>query len=197
MLDKLFATLLSLGAVQTAPAAPIKVETIKTINQVGPANACGNWAVCNATALTHMLGALDTKNVMQLHAEARRVAHELVPKQAYQLASDEIEALAKKAGIICLVLGRYPDGKIAPLIWNGSGDVTSFDKMAAKLSKMLRIPEAAFVLPCICNIGGHWVMLGVVKREGQQPCMVFMDNCNGSDARVQPFVHYLKQIFSL
>ncbi len=198
MFDKVFVFLSWLGILGgSVNAAPVQVKTIRTINQHGPANACGNWAVCNAKALCKSFMSLGTKLATHLHIEAHAVAKRLVPKRAYQLASDEVESLALQADILCLVLGKYPSGEIAPLVWNGSADPEAFAKMTAKYSKMLRIKEAQFVIPCICNVGGHWVMLGIVKREAQEPSMVFMDNCNGSDARVQPFVNYLTKLFSL
>lgn len=198
MLRKLFTALMWLGIFKPFHAAPIQIKTIKTINEFGPANACGHWSVCNASALEKHADTFDKLNSGQILSQAQQDARLYVPGRAHQLASDEVEALAKKAGLLSLVLGKYPNGQIAPLIWNGSGDFAVYQKVVAKITKMLHKDEASFVLPCICNIGGyHWVMLAIVKREAQQPFMVFMDNCNGSEAAVQPFISYLKKTFSL
>lgn len=201
MLHKLFAAVLWLGSFWSTKAAPVPLKTIKTISQYSPANACGFWAVGNAATVSKLMSRIKPEELQKeqapLAADTQLWAKQYIPAYTHQLASDEIEALAKKAGIFCLVLGKYPNGQIAPLIWNGSGDSTAFEKMAAKCQKIFKNPEASFALPCICNVGGHWVMLALVKGEGQQPFFIFMDNCNGSDTRVQPFVSYLKKLLSL
>ncbi len=197
MFNKLYAVLLYLGIFQPSVAAPIQIPTI---NERGPANACGHWAISNATALVNKLGAIqaaDKAQLAQVAVEAQQCGKAFVPTHAHQLSTEEIESLAKKAGIICFVLGKYPNGQVAPLIWNGSGDITPYEKIVAKYNKMLSNDEATFAIPCICNVGGHWVMLAVVKLEAQKPFLVFMDNCNGPGTRVQPFVNYLKKLFAL
>ena len=74
--------------------------------------------------------------------------------------------------------------------------VYSLDTQSHSLEELVENmrTEDTLTAHLICNTGGHWVLVSIIKQEGKKPLILYMDSGNGrlaEDSLVTAIILYL------
>ena len=158
--------------------------------QQGP-NQCGSRSVANALAVQEIINADEPLTSANIRNHAAHYDGILIN----QVIEDDIVAnLARENHLFnAHVLAKSPKeqtGEHPPYV------VYSLDTQSHSLEELIdsMLIESILTAQLICNTGGHWVLISIVKQEGKKPLILYMDSGNGQlndNSPATSFILYL------
>lgn len=156
----------------TTPAALQNRNLIYLPSLPQGANQCGHYAAINAKAIQTLVEQEKELTAANIQAEARNYVH-LVPAQVTGEVSEILLRYGQSLNLHYLYFikhdkntGFVPAG-LAPHV---DEEIDSFVKSIWVENKVGHF---------ICNTGGHWILLSVIKRPGQEkPRIILLDSAN-------------------
>ena len=157
-------------------------------------NQCGSRAVANALAVQDVIMSGQTLNSSTIRAQAAQYDRILMN---HTLEWYEVANLAHRNNLFnAHIMARTPREQTEAVhpyvIYSTDGHEYSLDDLAASL-----LTHETMTAHIICNTGGHWVLVTIIKQEGHAPQMLYMDSCNGmlqNDSSATAYIHYLYNI---
>lgn len=201
------------------------VRYFSSVPQQGP--TCGYWATFNAISICRLVKKGVDVTSEAIAQESRAYARQFLPRYAGEIHSEDIEDLGKKLGTVPLILA-FNNGElislntlfayvadaqtlqvtsfVSKLLSWIKGDAKKNDisahelfvKMCECIKNNMADDESALLVPIVCNTGGHWVTVVIIKEAHQSPRLIMMDSVNGyvSDGSVfSGFVHTIHKRF--
>ncbi len=145
------------------------------VTQQGP-NQCGSRAVANALAVQDVIMSGQPLNSSIIRAQAAQYDRILVNRA---LEWSEVANLARRNKLFnAHIMARMPkeqtDAEYPYVVYSTDGNQSSINDLAASL-----LMHGRMTAHIICNTGGHWVLVTIIKQEGRMPQILYMDSCNG------------------
>ena len=160
------------------------------VTQQGP-NQCGSRSVANALAVQDIIMAGEPLTSANIRAHATPYDRILINRI---IEWNEVADLARLNHLFnAHILGKTPKeqlGATNPYI------VYSTDRQAHSLDEFIEtlLIEPTITAHVICNTGGHWVLVTIIKQEGQISQILYMDSCNSvlrDDSVATAYIQYL------
>lgn len=163
------------------------------VTRQGP-NQCGSRSVANALAVQDLIRAGQPINSVNIRARAAHYDHILI---SHVIETATVERLANRNGLVNAhtmarapraLLGRGANTEFM-IASTAHPEYNSLDRLVATFRT--QPTTAAHIL---CNTGGHWVAISIIKQEGQMPQILYMDSGNGplkDNSVATGFIRYL------
>jgi len=154
-------------------------------------NQCGSRSVANALAIQDLIMSGQSLNSSTIKAQASQYDRILIN---HTLEWFEVANLAHRNNLFnAHIMARIPQKQkeaVYPyVIYSTDGQEHSLDDLAASL-----LTHETMTAHIICNTGGHWVLVTIIKQEGKIPQMLYMDSGNGKlqdNSVATAFIHFL------
>jgi hypothetical protein len=133
------------------------------VTQQGP-NQCGSRAVANALAVQDVIMSGQPLNSSIIRAQAAQYDRILVNRA---LEWSEVANLARRNKLFnAHIMARMPkeqtDAEYPYVVYSTDGNQSSINDLAASL-----LMHGRMTAHIICNTGGHWVLVTIIKQEGR------------------------------
>lgn len=175
---------------QTLPGVAIRHIMV---TRQGPSQ-CGSRAVANALATQDLIHAATPLTSANIQARAHAYNHILIN---HVIDDQEVRNIARTNHLMnAHIMSRRPaqqHEKSSPFIMQSIATYShSLDEFVESM-----LTRQTITTNIICNTGGHWVLITIVKQEGKIPQILYMDSCNSplSDSSfATSCIKYLHQI---
>jgi len=152
---------------------------------------CGSRSVANALAVQDVIMSGQSLNSSTIRAQASQYDRILIN---HILEWAEVANLARRNNLFnAHIMARIPKEQTEAVypyvVYSTDGQEHSLDDLAASL-----LTHETMTAHVICNTGGHWVLITIIKQEGHAPQMLYMDSCNGilqDDSAATAYICYL------
>ncbi|HML19063.1 MAG TPA: hypothetical protein PKD74_00630 [Candidatus Dependentiae bacterium] len=152
---------------------------------------CGSRSVANALAVQDVIMSGQTLNSSSIRAQASQYDRILIN---HILEWAEVANLACRNNLFnAHIMARIPKEQTEAVypyvVYSTDGQEHSLDDLATSL-----LTHETMTAHIICNTGGHWVLITIIKQEGHVPQMLYMDSCNGilqDDSAATAYICYL------
>lgn len=160
------------------------------VEQQGSLPQCGSRAVINAVSIQNLLETHRPITSTAIQQEAAKLKHLYKP---HALNFDEAIKLAREVRLDHAYILTYYEKNItqglSPFVIVGSTDDMSGENSLDEIA-LLSTCTAHF----ICNTGGHWVCISLVKKDGEASHIFYTDSCNGKLANTSRATHFIQFI---
>ena len=152
---------------------------------------CGSRSIANALAIQEIIIAGEELAPANIRAHAARFDHILINNA---IDDDMIAALARNNHLFnAHIFAKMPKEQLGAY---EPYTMYSLDTQAYSLDELIAtiLTTQTTAAHLICNTGGHWVLVSIVKREGQKPTILYMDSCNApltDNSVATGMIHYL------
>jgi hypothetical protein len=150
----------------------VTIRHIKATQQTGC--QCGSRSVANALAVQDLVYAKQALTAGNIRSQANHYNHILINRviDDYELAQLALKNNLQNAHIVCR--NTFKDATVWPFI------VTSIETWSNSIETIsTRIKnEPTILIQLICNTGGHWVLLSIIKNENCDHQILYMDSSN-------------------
>jgi hypothetical protein len=152
----------------------VMVHHIKVTQQTGC--QCGSRSVANALAVQDLVCAGQPLTAGNIRSKASCYDRILINRviDDYELVQLALKNKLHNAHIVC----KNPVFKDAALWPYIVTSIETWDNSLEAITTAIK-NESNILMQLICNTGGHWVLLSIIKHEGQKPQILYMDSCNG------------------
>jgi hypothetical protein len=165
------------------------IHPIEATQQTGV--QCGSRAVANALGIQDCILAEQPLISANIRANASKYDHILINQI---LEWNQVADLANENHLFnAHIMAKTPSTQKNPvnpyIVYSTDAQEYSLDNL---VETMLTHPT--FTAHVICNTGGHWVLVTIIKQEGHIPQILYMDSCNGQlgdDSVATAYIHYL------
>jgi hypothetical protein len=178
------------GTLQNLPG--VDIHQIK-VTQQGP-DQCGSRSVANALAIQDLVNGhqlLTSANIRSTAAEYNRIL------LSHVVEDDTVRNMAQANHLFnAHIMSRAPKHMHGPFIPFIVQSVDTYEGSLDDVVFELRT-EQTITAHFICNTGGHWVVISIIKQKGVVPAILYMDSCNSQledDSIAAEYIRYLYEI---
>lgn len=151
----------------------VTVHHIKVTQQTGC--QCGSRSVANALAVQDLVCAGQPLTAGSIRSKASYYDRILINRviDDYELVQLALKNKLHNAHIVC----KNPVSKDAALWPYIVTSIETWDNSLKEITTAIK-NESNILMQLICNTGGHWVLLSIIKEEDQVLHILYMDSCN-------------------
>jgi hypothetical protein len=159
------------------------------VERQGP-NQCGSRSVANALAVQDLVMRGEELNSSSIRYCASRYHGILIDRV---LEWTEVADLARRNNLYnAHLMGRMPRDCSSYMIGSVEQNTHSLNELAESL-----LIEGDMTAHIICNTGGHWVLVSIIKLSERTPQILYMDSCNGTLHDDSVAVGYIRYLYNL